>query len=140
MEFMFYFLGFSVLTMGLILQFDRKQTQKINKILRETKNVQPLFLMRSAEGKLRNLNIQLHGNSMVVGSDVQSGRVYMNEGARQLMAAQLTDLVNGYNSGHIQLKEYHIKLTEISALLNEVKGMSFEQAHHQRPTFASLYK
>lgn len=140
MEFMFYFLGFCVLAMGLILQFDRKQTQKINKILRETKNVQPLFLMRSAEEKLRNLNIQLYGNSMVVGSDVQSGRVYMNEGARQLVATQLTGLVNEYNAGHIQLKEYQLKLTEISALLNEVKGMSFEQAQHQRPTFASLHK
>src|ERR1700761_7037305 len=101
MEFVFYFFGFSVLTMTLILQFDKWQSQRMNKILRETKNVQPLFLMRSAEEKLRNLNIKLYGNSMVAGTDVQSGRVYMNEGARQLITAQLTEVVNDYNKGNI---------------------------------------
>jgi hypothetical protein len=140
MEFVFYFFGFSVVTMGLILHFDKWQSQRINKILRETKDVQPLFLMRSAEEKLRNLNIKLYGNSMAVGSGVQSGRVYMNEGARQLITAQLTEVVNSYNCGNIDLKEYSLKLTELTNLLNEVKGMSFEQSQYQRPTFASLHK
>lgn len=124
-----------MVTMGLILQFDRKQSQRINKILRETKNVQPLFLMRSAEEKLRSLNIQLYGST-----DIKNGRVYINEGARQLVTSQLTGVVNDYNTGKIQLKEYNAKLAEISATLNEVRGMSFEQANHQRPTFASLHK
>jgi hypothetical protein len=138
MEFVFYFFGFGVLTMGLILQFDKWQSQRINKILRETKNVQPLFLMRSAEEKLRNLNVKLYGNSMAAGTDVQSGRVYMNEGARQLITAQLAELVSSYNNGNIQLKEYSVKLTEITNLINEVKGLSFEQSQYQRPTFASM--
>ena len=140
MEFVFYFFGFGVVTMGLILHFDRWQSQRMNKILRETKNVQPLFLMRSAEEKLRNLNIKLYGNSMAAGSDVQSGRVYMNEGARQLVASQLTELVTDYSTGRIQLKEYNVKLTEIANLINEVKGVSLEQVKYQRPTFASLHK
>jgi hypothetical protein len=140
MEFVFYFFVFGVVTMGLILQFDKWQSQRINKILRETKNIQPLFLLRSAEEKLRNLNIKLYGNSMAVGSDIQSGRVYMNEDARQLVASQLMEIVTNYNTGRIQLKEYNLKLTEIANLIKEVKGVSFEQVQYQRPTFASLHK
>lgn len=128
MEVIFYFLGFGVVTMGLILQFDKKQNQRISKILRETKNVQPLFLMRSAEEKLRSLNTKLYGN--IVGSNMHSGRVYMNEGARQMVATQLTNLVNDYYAGQIQLKEYNVKLSEIMTLINEVKGMNFEQVKY----------
>ena len=47
MEAIIYFLAFSVVTMGLILQFDKKQSVRINRILKETRDVQPLFLMRS---------------------------------------------------------------------------------------------
>jgi len=136
MEFIFYFLGFGVVTMGLILQFDRKQSQRINKILRETKNVQPLFLMRSAEEKLRDLNIKLYGN----GEGVRSCLIYINEGARQLVTSQLNVVVHDYNTGKLGLKEYNTRLTEISTMLNEIKGMSFEQVNHQRPTIASLHK
>jgi hypothetical protein len=108
METIIYFLAFSVITMGLILQFDKKQSIRLNKILRETRDVQPLFLMRSAEEKLRNLNVSLYGN-MIAGSDMQGSRGYLNEGVRQLAATRLTETVNSYHAGEIQLKEYNIK-------------------------------
>jgi hypothetical protein len=129
METIIYFLAFSVVTMGLILQFDKKQNIRINKILRETRDVQPLFLMRSAEEKLRNLNVSLYGN-MIVGSDMQGNRGYLNEGVRQLAATRLTETVNSYHAGEIQLKEYNIKLNEITAMVNEAREMNFEQVSY----------
>jgi hypothetical protein len=126
METIIYFLAFCVVTMGLILKFDKKQSIRLNKILKETRDVQPLFLMRSAEEKLRSLNVKLYGN-IAVGPDAQDGRVYMNEGARQLVSTRLTEIVNSYHAGEIQLKEYNAKLNEVTAMVNEAKGMNFEQ-------------
>ena len=126
METIIYFLAFSVVTMGLILQFDKKQSIRLNKILRETRDVQPLFLMRSAEEKLRNLNASLYGN-MRAGSDAQVSRVYINESIRQLAATRLTETVNSYHAGEIQLKEYNIRLNEITAMVNAAREMNFEQ-------------
>ncbi len=126
MEAIIYFLAFSVVTMGLILQFDKKQSVRINRILKETRDVQPLFLMRSAEEKLRNLNDSLYSN-MVVGSDVRVRSVYINESIRQLAATRLTKLVNSYHSGEIQLKEYNTRLNEITAMVNAAREMNFEQ-------------
>lgn len=126
METIIYFLAFSVVTMGLILQFDKKQSIRLNKILKETRDVQPLFLMRSAEEKLRNLNINLYGN-MMAGSNMQGSRVYINEGIRQLAATRLTETVNSYHSGEIQLKEYNTRLNEITDMVNAAREMNFEQ-------------
>ena len=126
METIIYFLAFSVVTMGLILQFDKKQSIRLNKILKETRDVQPLFLMRSAEEKLRNLNINLYGN-MMAGSNMQGSRVYINEGIRQLAATRLTETVNSYQAGEIQLKEYNTRLNEITAMINAAREMNFEQ-------------
>ena len=126
METIIYFLAFSVVTMGLILQFDKKQSIRLNKILRETRDVQPLFLMRSTEEKLRNLNVSLYGN-MITGSDVQGSRVYINESIRQLATARLSETVNSYHAGEIQLKEYNTRLNEITAMVNAAREMNFEQ-------------
>jgi len=126
MEAIIYFLAFSVITMALILQFDKKQSIRLNKILRETRDVQPLFLMRSAEEKLRNLNVSLYGN-MIAGSNVQGSRVYINESIRQLAATRLTETVNSYQAGEIQLKEYNTRLNEITAMINAAREMNFEQ-------------
>lgn len=126
METIIYFLAFSVVTMGLILQFDKKQSIRLNKILKETRDVQPLFLMRSAEEKLRNLNVNLYGN-VTAGADVQGRRVYINESIRQLASARLTETVNSYHSGEIQLKEYNTRLNEITTMVNAAREMNFEQ-------------
>jgi hypothetical protein len=129
MEAIIYFLAFSVVTMGLILQFDKKQSIRLNKILKETRDVQPLFLMRSAEEKLRNLNASLYGN-MVAGSNAQGSRVYINESIRQLATTRLTETVNSYHAGEIQLKEYNTRLNEITAMVNAAREMNFEQVSY----------
>lgn len=129
METIIYFLVFSVVTMGLILQFDKKQSIRLNKILKETRDVQPLFLMRSAEEKLRNLNISLYGN-MAVGADGQSNRIYINESIRRLATTRLTETVNSYHAGEIQLKEYNTRLNEITIMVNAAREMNFEQVSY----------
>ena len=129
MAIIIYFLAFCVVTMGFILQFDKKQSIRLNRILRETRDVQPLFLMRSAEEKLRNLNVSLYGN-MINGSEVQGNRVYINESIRQLAATRLTETVNGYHSGDIQLKEYNTRLNEITVMVNAAREMNFEQVSY----------
>lgn len=126
MEIVFYFLGIGTVIMFGILMYDTKQSRRLNNILRENKNVQPLFMQRSAEQRLNALNTQLYGNMPTGANTSPSGRVNMNEGARQLVAAQLNKLVSDYNAGQISLKQYNAKLKEMLEMIHEVQGMTFE--------------
>jgi len=89
--------------------------------------VQPLFLLRAVEQKLRNLNTILYGNMPNAVNELPTGRVNMNEGARQLIASQLSKVVSDYNSEQISLKTYNNQLSDLLKMVDEIKGMSFEQ-------------
>jgi hypothetical protein len=111
----------------LILKFDTKQNRRINKVLKDTSTLEPLFLMRATEQKLKELNTQLYGNITLIADGTHSGRININEGARQMLTSQLSKLISDYNTGDITLKEYNRKLSEMIQAVNEVKYMSFEQ-------------
>jgi len=122
----YFFVGTSAL-MFMIMMFDVQQRRRVNKILKNTRDVQPLFLLRSTEEKLRQLNTILYGNMPTGINGVPSGRVTMNEGARQLMASQLGKLVSDYNARQVSLKFYNNKLGEMLQMVNQIKQMNFEQ-------------
>jgi hypothetical protein len=114
----------------LILKFDTKQSRKVKKILEDTHNIEPLFLMRSTEQKLKELNTQLYGNIALIANGVHSGRININEGARQMLTSQLSKLTSDYNSGELNLKEYNNKLSEMIQTVNQVKYLNFEQINN----------
>jgi hypothetical protein len=114
----------------LILKFDTKQNRKIKKVLKDTHNIQPLFLMRAAEQKLKELNTQLYGNITLIANGAPSGRININEGARQMLISQLSKLTSNYNLGELNLKEYNNKLSEMIQTINQVKYLNFEQINN----------
>jgi hypothetical protein len=111
----------------LILKFDQKQNRKIKKVLKDTHTVEPLFLMRATEQKLKELNTQLYGNIALIANGIHSGRININEGARQMLTSQLSKLTSDYNSGELNLKAYNSKLSEMIQTVNQVKYLNFEQ-------------
>ena len=111
----------------LILKFDTKQNRRVKKVLKETNNMEPLFLLRATEQKLKVLNTQLYGNIAMIANGTHSGRININEGARQMLTSQLSKLTSDYNAGDIGLKEYNSRLNEMIQTVNEVKFMNFEQ-------------
>jgi hypothetical protein len=44
-----FFLGATLVIASVLLILDTQQSRRVNKVLRDTKNVQPLFLIRTAE-------------------------------------------------------------------------------------------
>ncbi|MHB8208572.1 hypothetical protein [Mucilaginibacter sp.] len=114
----------------LILKFDTKQSGKVRKILKDTHNIEPLFLMRATEQKLKELNTQLYGNIALIANGAHSGRININEGVRQMLTSQLSKLTGDYNSGELNLKEYHSKLSEMIQTVNQVKYLNFEQINN----------
>ena len=123
-----YFLGASLLIAGVFLILDTQQSRRVSRILRDTKSVQPLFLLRSAEHKQNNLNTLLY-SYLPVGSDnsPNSKLIPMNEDARQLLSAQLNAIIDEYKSGEISLKTYNDKLNELVKMINQVRMMRFER-------------
>jgi hypothetical protein len=126
MDMFFYFLIIGSALVFLILYFDKHQRRRVTKLSKDVSNVQPLFQLRSAEQKLEAIHTMLYGR--LSGGSVLTGRVNMNESARQYTTTQLTHLVNGYKSGKISLKNYQHKLTELHKTVNQVKEMNFGQA------------
>lgn len=114
----------------LILKFDTKQNRKVKNVLKDTHNIEPLFLMRAAEQKLKELNTQLYGNIALIANGAHSGRININEGARQMLTSQLSKLISDYNSGELNLKEYNSKLGEMVHTVNQVKYLNFEQVNN----------
>jgi hypothetical protein len=114
----------------LILKFDTKQNRKIKKVLKDTHNIEPLFLMRATEQKLKELHTQLYGNITLIANGTHSGRININEGARQMLTTQLSKLTSDYNSSELSLKEYNSKLSEMIQTVNQVKYLNFEQINN----------
>jgi len=114
----------------LILKFDTKQNRKIKKVLKDTHNIEPLFLMRATEQKLKELHTQLYGNITLIANGTHSGRININEGARQMLTTQLNKLTSDYNSSELSLKEYNSKLSEMIQTVNQVKYLNFEQINN----------
>jgi len=123
MEIFFCFLAIGIGLVLMILYFDKQQRRRINKILKDTRNVQPLFMLRSTEQKLSMLNTLLHGNTT---NGINTARVNINESARELILSQLAQLVEDYDNGKITIKNYHNKLNELLITVNGVKEFRFE--------------
>jgi hypothetical protein len=111
----------------LIFKFDNKQSRKVKKVLKDTNNIQPLFLLRAVENKLNELNTKLYGNVALIANGAHSGRENINEGVRQMLTEQLSKLIGEYNNGHLSLKDYNYKLGDLLETVNEVKHLNFEQ-------------
>jgi hypothetical protein len=125
MENFFYFLVIGGTIVFLILWFDKQQRRKVKKVLKETKNVQPLFLLKSTEEKLSMLNAILYGHPS---REVHvANPINLTESARQMLSAQLGSCIQDYNGGKITLKAYHNALKGLLYTAHELTNMTFER-------------
>jgi hypothetical protein len=110
MEVVIFFLGTALLIAAIFLILDTQQSRRVNKVMKDTKGLQPLFMQRAAEQKLSTLNTLLYGNSPLTGT---AGRTKLNNDARQTISSQLSVLINQHRSGIITLKAYSNELNEL---------------------------
>lgn len=80
----------------LILHFDKQQRRKVNKILHQTNDVEPLLLMQSLGQKLDRLNNALNKPTAPVNVEQQLHKVTAE-----------------YKSGRINITTYNKKLSEL---------------------------
>jgi hypothetical protein len=131
MELLFFFSLAGVVIVILILQFDKKQTIKVNTVLKETRGTPPLFLLKSTEQKISVLKTALRYDDVPqnMAAAASMANIYnnQNENNRQSKVQELKLLSAKYNNGQISLEAYNVKLDE---LLEQVQsqGGSFELA------------
>jgi hypothetical protein len=128
MEFLFFFSVTGVIIVILILKFDKKQTVKVNTVLKETRSVPPLFKLKSTEQKINVLKEVLRYDDVPqnMAAAASMANIYnnQNENNRLSKVQELKLLSSKYNSGQISLDAYNVKLDELLEL-TQSQGGSF---------------
>ena len=84
----------------LILKFDKANRKKLNDVIVQAKDVQPMLMKKSAEQKLHHL---------------KAARID-DKTTRTIVEQQLDELVAEYDKGHISLPDYCNKLNRLLAM------------------------
>jgi hypothetical protein len=131
MEFLIFFSLAAVVMVVLILKFDKKQAVKVNTVLKKTRDMPPLYLLKSTEQKIGILKAALRYDDVSenIGATASMENVYknQNENARLIKVQEFKLLSSKYNSGQISLEVYHTKLDELLVQIKK-QGRSFELA------------
>lgn len=96
MDAFYFFVILGTAAVFLILYFDKQQRRKVNQILHQTNDVEPLLLMQSLGQKLDRLN-----------------RVFNNTTAPSNAEQQFQKLTSDYKSGRISISTYNKHLSEL---------------------------
>src|ERR1035437_10004067 len=108
MELLFFFSLAGVVIVILILQFDKKQAIKVNTVLKETRGVPPLFLLKSTEQKISILKAALRYDDAPqnIAAAASMANIYnnQNENSRQSKVQGFKRLSARYNNGQISLE------------------------------------
>jgi len=131
MEFLFFFSLTGVIIVTLILKFDKKQTTKVNTVLKETRSVPPLFMLKSTEQKISVLKIALRYDDVPqnMAGAASMSNIYnaQSESNRLSKVQELKLLSSKYNNGQISIEAYNTKLDELLEQIQS-QGGSFELA------------
>jgi hypothetical protein len=95
----FFFLLIGTVIVYFILKYDKRQRSKMSTILAQTRDVQPLFVAKAINHKLKAIKPELNTDS------------------RRDIAKQLDELVAAYDSGRLSLPEYCHKLNSLLAMV-----------------------
>jgi hypothetical protein len=116
------FLAVAVIILILILKFEKKQTKKINTILRISRSVPPMFMLKSTEQKISVLKAILRYDevppNMADAASIANLYQNKNENYRQSKIQQYKLLSAKYNNGQISLAAYNEKLDELLSQVN----------------------
>ncbi|MDB5016722.1 MAG: hypothetical protein JWQ84_1554 [Mucilaginibacter sp.] len=126
MDILFFFSVAGVAIVILILKFDKKQTIKVNTVLKETRSVPPLLLLKATEQKISTLRNALSFNdtpqNMAGAASMTNIYNAQKDNASRYSKVQQFKLLSAkYNSGLMSLENYNAKLDE---LLEQVQSNS----------------
>lgn len=117
MDVFFLFLVVGVTIIVLILKFDKKQAVKVNAVLRESRKLPPMFLLKSTEQKIEALKAMLRFDdvpqNMAAASTMATLYNDKNESLRLSKVQELKLLSAKYNNGQISIEAYNVKLDEL---------------------------
>src|SRR5579871_3041029 len=117
MEFLFFFSLTGVVIITLILKFDKKQTIKVNAVLKESRSVPPLFMLKSTEQKISILKAALRFDdipqNMAAAASLANIYNAQSESIRLSKVQELKLLSSKYNNGLISIEAYNVKLDEL---------------------------
>ena len=106
MEFLFFFSLAGVIIVSLILKFDKKQAVKVNAVLKESRSVPPLFMLKSTEQKISILKTALRYDDVPqnMGAAASLSNIYstQSESSRLSKVQELKLLSSKYNNGLAQ--------------------------------------
>jgi hypothetical protein len=114
----------------LILKFDKKQTTKVNTLLKEAHSSPPLFQLKSTEQKIALLKTVLRYDDVpqnMSAAGTMADIYSQKESRRQTKVQELKLLSSKYNDGQITIEAYNRKLDELIAQVQSADG-SFEMA------------
>jgi len=131
MELLFFFSVTGVVIITLILKFDKRQTIKVNAVLKETRSVPPLFMLKSTEQKISILKAALRFDDVPqnMAGAASMANIYstQSESKRLSKVQELKLLSSRYNNGQISIEAYNEKLDDLLDQLQS-QGGSFELA------------
>ena len=123
MDVFFFFLVAGVTIIVLILKFDKKQAVKVNAVLRESRSIPPMFLLKSTEQKIAALKVTLRFDdvpqNMAAASTMANLYNNKNESLRLSKVQELKLLSAKYNNGQISIEAYNAKLDELLDLVQQ---------------------
>lgn len=126
MDVFFFFLIAGVTIIVMILKFDKKQTVKVNAVLRESRSIPPMFLLKSTEQKIASLKAILRYDDVPVNMAAASTMANLynnkNESLRLSKVQELKVLSARYNNGLISIEAYNARLDKLLDLVHQHSG------------------
>ena len=104
MDYFYLFLIAGLGVVFVILQFDKQQRRRVDLLLKNASDVQPLLMQRCMDQRLNKINAKLTANAY-----------YRNGGndVKQKVEANLQQITVDYNTGKISLSVYNNRLGEL---------------------------
>ncbi|MCR8558318.1 hypothetical protein KXD93_11715 [Mucilaginibacter sp. BJC16-A38] len=125
MDVFFFFLVAGVTIIVLILKFDKKQAVKVNTVLRESRSVPPMFLLKLTEQKIATLKAALRYDDIpqnMAAAAMSAVYSSKNETLRLSKVQELKVLSSKYNNGQISIEAYNVKLDELLDVVHQHSG------------------
>ncbi|MDP9080885.1 MAG: hypothetical protein M3O71_25990 [Bacteroidota bacterium] len=125
MDVFFFFLVAGVTIIVLILKFDKKQAVKVNTVLRESRSVPPMFLLKLTEQKIATLKAELRYDDIpqnMAAAAMSAVYSSKNETLRLSKVQELKVLSSKYNNGQISIEAYNAKLDELLDVVHQHSG------------------
>ena len=127
MDVFFFFLVAGVTIVVLILKFDKKQTSKVNTVLKEARSIPPMFLLKATEQKIAALKAALRFDdvpqNMAVAASMANIYNHQHESHRLSKVQELKVLSSRYNNGVISLESYNKRLDQLMEQLQNQNGL-----------------